>query len=186
MEALLSVAKTAAAGVSLGGAIHLLRRSAPMQRSRIRRTLRIQAEALRAHAAARAADWQHFPREAEVSWLHAALTSRSVGPIMLTGPQGAGTSAIAERALATTAPPMLLHINLRERAATTSSGEDRSAFGTSGPLFSPLSCNNPGNLATHENIKILNKNGVPEKCEENKSWMGQKTLDAKTRQKEGF
>jgi hypothetical protein len=65
--------------------------------------------------------------------------------------------------------------------ATTSSEEDRSAFGTSGPLFSPLSCNNPGNLATRENIKMLNKHGVRDKCDESKSWVGQKTVDAKTR-----
>ena len=116
--------KTAAAGLSFGGGIHLVRRSAVLQRSSIRRRLREHAESFRNHAKGRKEDWQHFPRSAIVQRVCGMLRSPPVAPLVLTGPQGAGTSAIAEAALARSEPPLLLLLNLRERAATA----DRTLF----------------------------------------------------------
>ena len=115
---------SAAAGLSFGGGAHLVRRSAALQRSSIRRTLRGHAEKFRAHAQARALDWQYFPRAAVVERVCGILASPPVGPLVLTGPQGAGTSAITEASLARSQPPLLLMLNLRERAATA----DRTLF----------------------------------------------------------
>ena len=114
-----AAAKTTLAGLSVGSAYHLLARTPLMQRIRIRRSLREQAGRLGALAHERAADWEHFPRAAVRRRLVDALKAPPVGPIVLTGPQGAGTSAIAEAAIARSGTPLLLHINLREQAASS-------------------------------------------------------------------
>ena len=53
----------------------------------------------------------------EVGILSEALSSEPVGPLVLLGAEGVGTSSIARAALAEARPSLLLHINLREVAA---------------------------------------------------------------------
>ena len=74
------------------------------------------AEQLRCKVAAR--EWQHFPRSKFIGLLHEQLVKEPVGPVVLTGPEGAGTSGIAEAGMANSGSPLLLHVNLRERAAS--------------------------------------------------------------------
>ena len=116
MESILPALKSVAAGVSIGGGIHVLFRSPRAQRLWIRRTMQRQAEQLRCKVAAR--DWTHFPRSKFIGLLHEQLAKEPVGPVVLTGPEGAGTSGIAEAGMALSGSPLLLHVNLRERAAS--------------------------------------------------------------------
>ena len=90
----------------------------------MRRRMRAQALRVRRDAAATRPLRAHFPRTEEIAALQDLLALPPLGPIVLTGPEGAGTSMVAKAALAGSRAPLLLHVNLRERAASG----DRSLF----------------------------------------------------------
>ena len=115
METLLPALKSLAAGVSIGGGVHVLMRSRVAQRTWIRRAMREQAARLNAVAVAHKS--RHFLRSEVVGHLHDELLREPSGPLVLTGPEGAGTSSVAQAGLARSTPSLLLHVNLREHAA---------------------------------------------------------------------
>lgn len=108
---LLTSLKAGASAVSLAGASHLVRRLAPVQRVRMREKLAAIGSAVTAPAS------MGLPRP-EISTVSKILARTPTSPIVLIGPEGAGTSSIAKAALAMSRPTLLLHINLRELAAT--------------------------------------------------------------------
>ena len=57
-------------------------------------------------------------KRAEVNMLKEMLACEPTSPIVLLGPEGSGTSSIATAALNHCRPSLLLHINLRQLAAT--------------------------------------------------------------------
>ena len=105
--------KTAVSAASAGGAVHIFRRTPPMQRRQIRRSLERAARELPAPALARGP----FPRARELATLVAFLRSPPVGPLVVTGPEGAaGRQVVIQAALAASRTPLLLLVNMSEHA----------------------------------------------------------------------
>lgn len=108
---LLTTLKTAASAVSLVGAAHIVRRLPAMQRTRMHNQLRRTVLAQPRDSATA------VPRDEERT-LCELLRRPPSSPIVLLGPEGAGTSSIARAALRTSEPSLCLKVNLRELAAT--------------------------------------------------------------------
>ena len=110
--AVFGAASKAVAGVGATlGAVHLLRRSRPFQRRNILRALRAQARA------AAATSEMVFPRPNATFEIRHILASPPVGPLVLSGAEGAGTSSVITDALREAGTDLLLRVDLRERAA---------------------------------------------------------------------
>ena len=108
-----SALKTAAAGFSVAGGLHLIRRTPIAQRLRIRQTLQARAKELCDGAMA---DKAQQPRET-TRRLAAMLSSPSAGPLVVSGPEGAGSSAVVAAAIAACKVRQVLYVNLRAGAA---------------------------------------------------------------------
>jgi len=96
-------------------ALHFARRMPPAQRFQMGRTLRRQVLENRQRAAAFATS--HFKREAAVEAITSHLSaSSSLGPLVVSGAEGTGTSSAVISAIARADPPLLLRFNLRAYA----------------------------------------------------------------------
>ena len=109
-----SVSKILASAVAsaggLLGAVHLARRSAPIQKRSIERALRYQADDARSTPA------MMFNRASEVRSVREVISAPPVGPLVLFGAEGAGTSSVCTDALRESGTNRLLRVDLRERA----------------------------------------------------------------------
>ena len=96
-------------------ALHFARRMPPAQRFQMGRTPRRQVLENRQRAAAFATS--HFKRDAAVEAITSHLSaSSSLGPLVVSGAEGTGTSSAVISAIARADPPLLLRFNLRAYA----------------------------------------------------------------------
>lgn len=110
LSSIASVSKVLVGASAVLGAVHLARRSVPLQKRSIERALRYQADAARSTPA------MTFRRASEVRSVREVLSAPPVGPLVLFGAEGAGTSSVCTDALRESETNRLLRVDLRERA----------------------------------------------------------------------